>query len=351
MSIVQRVRRPGSIPSLFGVVVVALLALSAPAHALLCGDGIVDTLLFEECDDGNNLPGDCCTPLCQLVTAGTSCRAAAGVCDAEEVCDGASGFCPVDVRVPAATSCRGAADACDVEELCDGTNVACPADARLPDGDADGVCDAIDHCPAIADPANQDGDADGLGDACDPCTNPEKNPILKAKLSFAKLGMPLGDDRVRIKGGAIVPGNPPLDPIGNGLRVLVEDGNGTPAIDAMIPAGPFDPRERAGWKVNPQGTVFSYRARDGAAEANGIQRIVLKQKLGFTPDDPAAVRFVIVGRSGTYPGPEAAPVTVTLILDPPHAANGQCAEGRFNESEEGGPRCVYLNNGNRFICR
>ncbi|XXX82791.1 DNRLRE domain-containing protein [Sorangium sp. So ce134] len=40
--------------------------------------------------------------------------------------------------------------------------------ALAPDGDADGVVDAQDNCPAAANPSQADGDADGLGDACDP---------------------------------------------------------------------------------------------------------------------------------------------------------------------------------------
>jgi hypothetical protein len=38
-----------------------------------------------------------------------------------------------------------------------------------PDGDADGVPDADDVCPAIADPGQEDADADGHGDVCDGC--------------------------------------------------------------------------------------------------------------------------------------------------------------------------------------
>ncbi len=38
-----------------------------------------------------------------------------------------------------------------------------------PDADLDGVSDADDNCPAVANANQADGDADGLGDACDNC--------------------------------------------------------------------------------------------------------------------------------------------------------------------------------------
>ena len=37
------------------------------------------------------------------------------------------------------------------------------------DTDGDGVADAIDDCPLVADPAQADGDGDGVGQACDVC--------------------------------------------------------------------------------------------------------------------------------------------------------------------------------------
>lgn len=36
-----------------------------------------------------------------------------------------------------------------------------------PDDDGDGICNALDLCPFVADPAQADGDGDGVGDVCD----------------------------------------------------------------------------------------------------------------------------------------------------------------------------------------
>jgi len=50
------------------------------------------------------------------------------------------------------------------------------ADAGGPDADGDGVPDADDNCPAIANSQQYDEDGDGVGDACDNCPT-EANPL------------------------------------------------------------------------------------------------------------------------------------------------------------------------------
>jgi hypothetical protein len=45
-----------------------------------------------------------------------------------------------------------------------------------PDGDADGIPDATDNCPTVANAGQADGDGDGIGDACDGDNNNDGIP-------------------------------------------------------------------------------------------------------------------------------------------------------------------------------
>ena len=113
-----------------------------------------------------------CTPL----PSTTVCRAAAGPCDAVELCTGSSGVCPMDARKPNTTVCRSARGACDVSELCDGTSVSCPPDAIRPPGyvckaaGTSATCDPMDTCDGTRTscPANFAvyGTACGMGMTC-----------------------------------------------------------------------------------------------------------------------------------------------------------------------------------------
>ena len=153
----------------------------------VCGNGAVETK--EQCDQGaaNGTAGSCCTTSCTFKAAGTTCRAAADVCDVAETCSGTSGSCPADAKQPSGTACtsdanpctvdqcdgtsnacqhpagnagalcRGSGGACDPQETCTGTSTTCPADAKTPAGTVcrppAGPCDVAESC-------------DGVNDAC-----------------------------------------------------------------------------------------------------------------------------------------------------------------------------------------
>ncbi len=91
---------------------------------------------------------------CQLLGAGTVCRAATDVCDTAEACDGSNAACPNDTVVVQGTECRAPTDVCDTAEACDGVAKACPVDAVKPNtvecrAPTD-VCDAAENCNGVA---------------------------------------------------------------------------------------------------------------------------------------------------------------------------------------------------------
>ncbi|MBU1537188.1 thrombospondin type 3 repeat-containing protein, partial [Myxococcota bacterium] len=50
-----------------------------------------------------------------------------------------------------------------------------PGEVDMGDADTDGIPDAADNCPTVANPGQEDSDGDGVGDACDNCIN-DANP-------------------------------------------------------------------------------------------------------------------------------------------------------------------------------
>ncbi len=106
-----------------------------------CGDG-VPGLPAEECDDGNTVAGDGCSPTC---TVEDECQ--------NGIDDDGDGL----IDFPADPGCVSPLD---------------PTEAGPPDADGDGVADSADNCPYAPNPTQSDvgglgaAPPDGIGDAC-----------------------------------------------------------------------------------------------------------------------------------------------------------------------------------------
>jgi hypothetical protein len=285
-----------------------------------------------------------------VASSATECRAVADVCDVAESCDGTHKTCPTDAFKPSTTVSRAATGPCDLAENCTGSSASCPADLAVPDGDSDGYCDAIDDCPAVADPGQVDSDGDGQGDECDPCTNVLPSFADRQKIIISKLVGPLGDERVKIK-GRFVPylTTPAIDPIANGIRLLLQDRNGVVVMDALIPGGDYDTATGAGWKAHsfPTGMTAMYKNTGKVvAPIDGISlvKFVVKAGQGIT-------KITVVGKNSSValvPGQE--PVKFTIVTDTPIAKTGQCGEMIFDQPFPTRPSRTFLGNGGTLRC-
>ena len=145
-----------------------------------CGNGAVDS--GEDCDDGNEQGGDCCSATCLFEATGSDCDADADLCPANE-CDGAGGCATVFTATCNSEPCRIALcgpvpGTCQFVDVADGLQCDNGVDVcslcrtgvcmgGLADSDGDEVCDSVDNCPASPNPMQADLDEDGRGDACD----------------------------------------------------------------------------------------------------------------------------------------------------------------------------------------
>ena len=173
------------------------------------------------------------------------------------------------------------------------------------------------------------GDCAG-GQACQgcQCVNPavcaSGIPIAKPRLRlFANPFL------VRLKGEAVIP-KPwtGIDPLANGVRVVVDAANGTGGFDVTIPGGALS--GGVGWKVNARGDRWTYT--DPAGSNGGIRNLVVRDR---SIRQDGLVRFGVKGNGGSIalPPPTATRMSVvlgdadecaSLVLGPPDGARPRC---------------------------
>ena len=148
------------------------------------------------------------------------------------------------------------------------------------------------------------------------------------------LALPTGDEGLKIKGTATVPTSPAIDPVTNGLRVIVTDAIGVQVLDVTIPGG-------ASWTGGSSG--FSYKG----PKTGAIGRIKIKTNAAA----PGFLKIGIKGKGMTLSTATATlPLRTTVVIDTPFATTGQCADGDF----PGPPpiaSCATAGKGSTIVCK
>src|SRR5262249_59016756 len=126
-----------------------------------------------------------------------------------------------------------------------------------------------------------------------------------------KLQTPPGDDRLKVKATITgVPSQPPIDPIANGLRILLTDALGNTVIDAFLPGGAYSTDTKAGWRGS--GLAWSYtNGGQSLPLIQGISKVTLHGRAS----QPSLFSVAITGKNGRFVvPPDRGPVAVTVLI-------------------------------------
>ena len=302
-----------------------------------CGNGALDP--GEDCDDGNNVNGDCCSATCDFEV---------GSCDDGIFCNGADGCSAGACSIHPGDPCTGGGECADT---CDEGLDTCNEPAATPctaDGNActDDVCDGLGACGVPNVAPCDDGDPCTNGDACAGGTcagDPEPVPPgtcrvptqpRKAQLQLKDKTPDTGDGFQWKwgKGGATAAGDFGNPVTTHAYTVCVYDESGpTDSLitSATIPAGGTC-GTTACWKGlgNPAGTS-GYKYKDSAGTAGGITGILLKPGVAGKAKAQVkgkGVNLVMPGENAHPALPLTAPVEARVQLH----GNGECWEAGYS---------------------
>ena len=194
-----------------------------------------------------------------------------------------------------------------------------------PDADGDGIGDAADVCPNVADPGQLDTDGDGSGDACDNCAaipNPAQDAgTACGTFKVARLSIVFGrdpaadDDRLTVRGRFTAASARALSDIaGQPFILTLADTTGTVLFQTSVPS--------ANWTANRRGTQLSFR--DFAGELlGGLTRVTLRSHDGVRYD------VTVTGKHLALAGSDLPALRVGVGVDPAtYVGLGDCTTNR-----------------------
>lgn len=189
---------------------------------------------------------------------------------------------PLDNMMQANSDMDMLGDACDPCPLNANTTMCTPPDMN--DRDADGVPNATDNCPDLANRDQADADMDMKGDACDPCPmapNPGAQMCPGTVLTIPQVRNPMSPMRPMMGQAITLNGNvvTAIKSVGTTYGFFVQDRMATEFGGIYIFVGNVRPTVNVGDLVNATGTFTTFQgleqldARMGSVMAMGMAAV------------------------------------------------------------------------------
>ena len=187
----------------------------------------------------------------------------------------------------------------------------------------DGLVCGSEQCEADADcPANQ---------VCAGCQCVNQSACTSGiAMQKATLTLRAAPFSMRLSGQAVIP-QPwqGVDPVANGVRVVVDAQTGSGGVDVVIPGGARS--GRVGWFVNRTGTLWIYT--DPAGSHAGVTRVQLLDRSRTTP---GLLTWVVQARTAeTMSLPSVSQVRAAVVA----GMAAECAAVQWNPPGATHPRC------------
>lgn len=139
-----------------------------------------------------------------------------------------------------------------------------------------------------------------------------------------------------------------MNPLADGLRIVLITGTGRPVVDAVLPGGAYDAAKRIGWKSRlstGSKTIYTWtHSSTSVAAPGGITSV------SITVDPSGLSDVTVLGKAFDYvvePGEEQ--VRFTMVARPATIPSSQC--GDMTNRIVGVPTCAFKDAGRTLRCQ
>lgn len=168
---------------------------------------------------------------------------------------------------------------------------------------------------------------------------PTCGAIGRPDLTVTNLATAPGDEKVTLKGNLVldVPIDPPLDPITNGMTVLIETAGEKALLRQQLGGDAYDATTRRGWTKFPDRDTWTYRGRPPGVKTAKVSVLSAEQ---------GKVKINLLARGLTLPAlaAEDLPLRARVFVD------GRCGDADFTGPAPE-PECTFAADSSRLTCR